>query len=109
MIDVRAFELAVERAARRAVHEELIPLLRHERPDLDELVSLTTVAELLDCGRDHVVRLMEAGELGDVFDIRSEGSGRAVRRVSRTSVVAYIDRSRAQHQPHSFPLRAVAR
>lgn len=94
MIDERAFELAVERATRRALTEVLVPVLQQDRPELDELVSVSTVASMLDCGRDHVARLIDDGELGEVFDIRGPGSGRAVRRVSRLAVAEYIGRSR---------------
>jgi excisionase family DNA binding protein len=105
LVDERAFELLVARATRAAITEALAPLLQAERPADLELMSVREVAHNLACTSEHVLRLIEAGELGESYDIRTEGATRATRRVARVAVAAYLERRREQHR--LAPLRAV--
>ncbi len=58
------------------------------RPDAEEMLPVSELAERWRCSRDHVYDLIAAGEL-EVVDI---GRGRAKTRVPASSANAYIAR-----------------
>lgn len=94
IVNETALELLIARATRATLLEVLTPLLQREHVEDLELASARQVAELLDCTPDHVSRLMDQGELGEVYDIRSPGSTRAVRRVARLAVATWLNQRR---------------
>jgi hypothetical protein len=64
-----------------------------ERVKLPELLSLQSVAELLDCSTEHVRSLIAGGHLAAV-DIAEDPTKRAALRVTRTSLAAFTEKRR---------------
>jgi excisionase family DNA binding protein len=61
----------------------------------DRLLSPTQVAQILNCHRSHVHRLIDAGLLGNVKNIAASGD-RALYRIPRSSIERYLEGSAAE-------------
>lgn len=63
-----------------------------------QLLTIPQVSNFLSCTRQHVYKLISAGEL-PVVDISAPGSTRSTSRVRQEDLDAYLDRARIRPTP----------
>jgi hypothetical protein len=76
----------------------------YEEPEFDfenglppgrEFFRLSELAGLWRCHPTHVQRLIDSGELPVAVDLRSPGTSKAMQRVTRDSVVKFLNRRKS--------------
>ena len=63
----------------------------HGLPAGREFFRLSELAGLWRCHPTHVQRLIDSGELPVAVDLRSPGTSKSMQRVTRASVVAFLN------------------
>jgi excisionase family DNA binding protein len=76
------------------------PVLRPSTVDWEsilpskKLLRVQEVASTLNCSMDHVYHLIAEGALATVVDLRSRSAQRSCPRISRDSVLEFLERNR---------------
>lgn len=80
---------------RKAAYEEPEFDFENGLPPGREFFRLSELAGLWRCHATHVQRLIDSGELPVAVDLRSPGTSKAMQRVTRASVVSFLNRRKS--------------
>lgn len=67
----------------------------HDLPAGKEFFSVPFLARLWGCSNEHVIGLIESGEIAIAADLRGTGSTKTMWRVTRRAVVDFLNRRKS--------------